>query len=346
MRIDQIDWTVWKPRLAYGAFAAFAFLLALRWTFPAEAVKERLIFEAGARGWQIDVDDVSAGGLLGVTAEGVKLESSTGLAIPIEEITASLRILPLLVGRRSISFDARIYDGRVRGTADLSGASRRLVAEVKGVDLARALPLRKASGMDLFGTLAGSADLTIPEAPNERPTGQVEARVSGAGIAGGQLPIAMMSGTLTLPRLELGELTAEVKLADGKATFDKLEAKGGDAELRTEGVNFIVQPRMEYAPIFGKAKLKIADAFWSKSGTQMFKGLTDMALGSSRGSDGAWNLSLMGSVGHPRMQPVNQGLTQPAPQAPTQPVPQAPAPPMLQRPTQPVPPGSTTQPVP
>ncbi len=105
----------------------------------------------------------------------------------------------------------------------------------------------------------------------------------------------------------VGQLTADVKIADGKATFEKLEAKGGDAELHTEGIYFLVQPRMEFAPIFGKAKLKVADAFWSKSGTQSFKGLAEMALGSSRGRDGAWNLGVTGSVGHPRMQPMPQG---------------------------------------
>ncbi len=305
-RLDEIDWTVWKPRLAYGAFTAFAFLLALRWTFPAEAVKERLIFEAGARGWQIDMEDVSAHGFLGVNAEGVKLESQGGLAIPIDEIGASLRILPLLIGRRSISFDARMYEGRISGTADLSGDTRRIVAEVEAVDLGRALPLRKASGMDLRGVLSGTADLTIPERDSERPTGRVEVNVAGAGVSGGQLPIAAMTGSLTLPGMDLGRLTAAVKIGDGKATFEKLEAKGGDAELQTEGVYFLVQPRMEFAPIFGKTKLKIGDAFWAKSGAQAFKGLAELALGASRGRDGAFNLGLTGSVGHPRMQPLAQ----------------------------------------
>src|SRR5512138_162305 len=303
----KIDWTVWKPRLAYGGFVALAFLVALRWTFPSEAVKERLILEAGARGWQIDVDDVSAGGVLGVHASGVKLESHTGLAVPIDEVTASLRILPLLVGRRSVSFDARIYDGRIEGQADLSGSPRRLVVEAAGVDLGLALPLRKESGLDLLGRIAGKADLSIPAEPTGRPTGRVDVQVKEAGIAGGQLPIPGMTGGLTLPRIGLGEVTAALELKDGKATFQRLDAKGGDAEVQTEGLYFLVQPRMEYAPICGKAKVKVAEAFWAKSGTQGFKSLAEMTLASSRGRDGAWNFGVTGSVGHPRMQPVPQG---------------------------------------
>ena len=160
----QIDWTRRRVIAAYAAFAVLAFALSLRWTFPSEAMKERLIMEAGKRGWQIDVDDVSAGGLLGVRARGVKLETASGLAIPVEALTASLRVLPLLTGRRSISFDADVYDGRVRGTADLSGDERSVKVSVEGVDLARALPIRKALGADILGVLDGSADVLLPVA--------------------------------------------------------------------------------------------------------------------------------------------------------------------------------------
>jgi type II secretion system protein N len=303
----KIDWNRHRVRLAYGAFAAVAFVLALRWTFPSEAVKERLIMEAGQRGWQIDAEQVSAGGVLGIRARGIKLETASGLAIPVDDLTASLRLLPLLIGRRSVAFDAQLYDGRVRGTADLSGDQRHVTVEAAGVDLARALPLRKAAGLDLLGILSGEADLVVPAAPDQRPTGRVDVSVKDAGFAGGQLPLPGMTSGLTLPKTALGSLVAAVKLADGKATFERLEATGGDAELRGEGVYFVVQPRMEFAPLSGKAKVKVKDAFWSKSGTQSFKALADAALASSRGPDGAWNFAVSGSVGHPRLQPTPPG---------------------------------------
>jgi type II secretion system protein N len=299
----KIDWTRRRVTALYAAFAVVAFILALRWTFPAEAMKERIIMEAGHRGWQIDIDQVSAGGILGVRARGVKLETSSGLAIPIDELTASLRLLPLLTGRRSIAFDASVYDGRVKGTADLSGDVRRYELDVKGVDLALALPLRKASGVDLLGTLTGTADVSVPAAPDGRPTGHVDLAVKDAGLSGGQLPIPGMVTGLPLPKTGLGALTAAVKLDAGKALFEKLEATGGDAEVRTEGVYFVVQPRMEFAPVAGKARIKVADAFWARSGMQGFKGLAEAALASSKGSDGSWNLTLTGSVGHPRLNP-------------------------------------------
>jgi type II secretion system protein N len=302
----KIDWTRRRVTALYAAFAVVAFVLALRWTFPSEAMKERLIMEAGHQGWQIDVDQVSAGGLLGVRARGVKVETASGLAIPIDDVTASLRILPLFIGRRSIAFDADLYEGRVRGTADLSGDVRHYAVEVKGVDLARALPLRKASGVDLVGVLSGTADVDLPAKPDGRPVGKVDVTVKDAGVSGGEIPLPGMTSGLKLPKTGLGAVTAALKLDAGKATFEKLEATGGDAEIRTEGVNFVVQPRMEYAPLTGKARVKVADAFWGRSGLQGFKGLAEAALASSKGSDGSWNLAVTGSVGHPRVNPVGR----------------------------------------
>jgi type II secretion system protein N len=298
-----IDWKLWKPRLLYGGFFALAFLVALRQTFPTEAVKERLILEAAAKGWQLDADSVAPAGLVGISARNVRLEDHTGSKLSADAVSLSLRPLALLAGRRSISFDARLWDGRIRGDADLSGAERRIEARVENVELARATPLRRASGIEMVGTVNGTADLVLPEDPQGKPRGRMELTVKEAGVNGGQLPIPALGGGLSLPKLSLGEVAAELALEDGKGTFKKLEAKGGDAELSTEGLYFVWQPRLEYAPIFGKARVKVADAFWTRSGTAGFKSMVEMTLASAKASDGAYRFQVYGSLLHPQMRP-------------------------------------------
>jgi type II secretion system protein N len=302
--VRKIDWKRWTPRLAYGAFALISFALALRWTFPADAVKQRLIMEAAARGWQIDAQRVGPGGVLGLSFEGLTLEDASGLKVPVDELTASLRLLPLLTGKRSIAFDAEVYAGTVRGTADLSGETRAVKLSVAGVDLGLALPLRKALGVDVLGLLGGTADVVLPATADGKATGQVDLTVTDAGIAAGQVPIPGMTGGLALPRTSLGAITAALKLDQGRATFEKLEATGGEAELSTQGLYVVLQPRLAAAPLFGRAKIRALDAFWTKPQTQSLRGLAESALASSRGRDGAWNFQLAGSVGRPSFKPV------------------------------------------
>jgi type II secretion system protein N len=300
-KLDQLEWATWRPRLAYGGFALIAFLLALRWTFPAEAVRERLILEAGLRGWQFEAGELAPGGLLGVHARDVRLEEHAGLAIPIDEITASLRVLPLLIGRQVLVFDGRVYEGRVRGTAGLSGDVRDVSLRVEDLELSRAIPLKKATGMDLQGKLGGTADLAVPMAPAEHTTGRIDLAVAGAGIAGGQLPLPGMVGGLTLPKVALGAVTAAVKLAGGKAEVERLEARGGDAEVATEGLSVTLQPALEHAPLFGKARLRIQPALWERGGTPGLRGLAEAALQPARAPDGSYLLQVVGTLGHPRV---------------------------------------------
>jgi type II secretion system protein N len=251
--------------------------------------------------------DVGAAGFLGIEAEGVTVEDASGLKIPVDELTASLRLLPLLTGRRSVAFDARLYEGEVEGTADLSGDERHVAVSAEAVDLSRALPLRKASGVDLAGKLSGRADLVLPAAPTGKPTGRIDLTVKEAGVNGGRVPVPGMTGGFAAPKVSLGEVVATVALDQGKATFEKLEARGGDADITAEGLYAVLQPRLQFAPISGKAKLKVKDAFWSRRETQPLKGIAEASLASSRSRDGAWNFLISGSVGRPQLRPAPPG---------------------------------------
>lgn len=301
--MKRIDWTIWRPRLLYGAFTVVAFFLSLRWTFPSEAVKERLIVEAGARGWQIEFDQLGAGGgVLGVSGEGVRLEDSTGLKLPLDKVTASLEVLPLLRGKRVLSFDARAWDGRLVGSTELSGEARRSIVKIDGLDLGQVLALKKASGLDLAGKLGGTADLVLPATGNN-VTGRIDLAVAEAGVNGGQVPIPGMSAGLPLPRVPLGAVTAAVKLDQGKALVEKLESRGGEVELTGEGLQVVIQPKLEFAPVFGKARVKLQPAFWQKPQTQTLRSLAEMALAPSRTPDGSYAFQVYGSLGHPNFRP-------------------------------------------
>lgn len=314
-------WLTERPRLLYGAFAALAFVLAMRWTFPSEAVRERLIYEAGALGWQIDIQDVRPSGVLGVRMDGVALTDSSGLKIPVERLDASLQLLPLLIGRRVVDVQASIYDGTIEGSAALSGQQRRMRMQVDGLELVRAVPLRKAASMDLTGKVSGRVDLNLPGGALERADGVLELSIERLGLGGGQIAALM---NLTLPPIALGTVSAAAKVQQGRVSVDKLEAKGGDAELSGEGIAVVLQPRMQYAPLTGQARVRFQPALWQKPNTASLRPVVEAALGASRTPDGSYRFQVSGSLGHPLLRPGGGAGGAPPPPAPA---PGIPAPP-------------------
>jgi type II secretion system protein N len=287
----------WKKRAAYGAFFAMAFLFALQRTFPADAVKERLTLEAAAQGWQVRMNDIVPSGFAGVRMREVTLESRDGTRIPVEEARASLQLWPLLLGRRSLAFDLRLFQGRLEGVVEEGRGVQRLALRAEGLDLATAAPLKQATGLDLAGVLGADLDVTLDPRDPQKTAGRIELSVERAFL-GGQLSIPGMPGGLTIPKASLGTVTGRATVKAGKAEFEKLEARGPDLEATGEQLYFMVQPRLEFAPLFGRARVKVADAFWQKA--PALRAVAEAALASSRRPDGSWQFQVYGSLGHPQ----------------------------------------------
>ena len=296
----------WKRWAAYAAFALASFLFALRQTLPVQAIAERLEVEAAAAGWQLRTADVAPAGLVGLRMDAVTLESADGARIPLEQVTAKLRLLPLLIGRRSLDFDLRLWDGRVAGLLEQARGSRRIEAKVEGLNLGRAAAMRKLAHVDLAGTANGDLSLALNEREPAKSTGRLDLTVAQAAINGGEVPVAAMGGgALTLPRIGLGTITAKAEVKDGKAVFDALSAKGGeDLEVESESFYFVVQERLAQAPLFGRARLRFRDAFWQKGGTAGLRGITELALAPGRGPDGSYGLQLFGTLSNPQTRPA------------------------------------------
>lgn len=302
----KIDWTTWKPRLLYAAFFVVALVFSLRWTFPSGAVLERLSLEAAGRGWQLEAAEAGPAGLIGLSLREVTLKDKAGLTIPLDRVDLTLPLWPLLTGHRRVAVEAWLYDGRVSGAFDLAAGPREYRASVDGVDLARALPLRMALGVDLAGLVTGAAQVLLPADDKGKAEGRVSLQVKDAGLTGGKFNLPG-AGALTLPAAKFGELVVELVLKDGKGTFEKLGATGGDVELTSEGLYFAWQPRLEFAPLFGKARIRLAPAFTSRPENRAFASLLDAALSGARAGEGAYGLQVFGSLGHPQVRAAGAG---------------------------------------
>jgi type II secretion system protein N len=313
VNLDPRTWIIdprkWKLRAgqrtaAYVAFFALAFVVALRLTFPVEAVRERLILDAGARGYQIKVNDLSPSGLVGVRARQVTVTTSEGTRIPFEELTVGLRLWPTLLGRRAFSYDASLFEGRIVGFTETSKTTERYQAKVTGIDLARAGVVRAATGLDLAGILSGNLDVTLDPKDPSKSTGSMDFQVKDGAILGGKIPVPGMEGGLTVPPVKLGAIAARGSVKGGRADFGTLESKGDDVDILAEQVFIQLQPRFEHSALSGRARVRPTDTFWRKEQVAPLKPLIDMGLAAARGKDGGYGFQIYGTVGKPQARPA------------------------------------------
>jgi type II secretion system protein N len=286
------------------AFFALAFVVALRLTFPVEAVRERLILDAGARGYQIKVNDLSSSGLVGVRARQVTVTTSEGTRIPFEELTVGLRLWPTLLGRRAFSYDASLFEGRIVGFTEASKTTERYQARVTGIDLARAGVVRAATGLDLAGILSGNLDVTLDPKDPSKSTGSMDFQVKDGAILGGKIPVPGMEGGLTVPPVKLGAIVARGAVKGGRADFGTLESKGDDVDILAEQVFIQLQPRFEHSALSGRARVRPTETFWRKEQVAPLKPLIDMGLAAARGKDGGYGFQIYGTVGKPQARPA------------------------------------------
>ncbi len=306
MKLDPTQWklTGWRKTAAYAAFFVVAFVLALRLTFPVEAVRERIILDAAAQGLQIKMNDISPSGLVGIRAREVTVLTSDGTRVPVDEIQVGLKLLPMLIGRRAVSFDARLYDGRITGSSESTKTTDRYQATITGVDLSRASALRAATGLDLAGVLSGSFDVTLDPKDPQKSTGNVDLQVKDAAIRGGKMPVPGMEGGLTVPPIRLGAIAARGTVKNGRADFGTLEAKGDDVDFTADQVFVQLQPRLEHSPLTGRARVRPTDAFWRKDQVAPLKPVIEMGLASAKGRDGGYGFQLYGTLAKPQARPM------------------------------------------
>jgi type II secretion system protein N len=113
-----------------------------------------------------------------------------------------------------------------------------------------------------------------------------------------------MDGGLTVPPIALGNVSAKGTVKNGRADFGTLEAKGQDLEFSADQVFVQLQPKLEYSPLNGRARVKPSDAFWRKDQVAALRPLVEAALASAKGRDGSYGFQIYGTVGKPQARPM------------------------------------------
>jgi len=243
----------WKLGAAYTAFGVFAFLFFLYLTFPYAAFRDRMVAEARRAGFDVSIGDIGPG-LMGITATAVRIErpryvpASGGVAAsgpaaePVEILINKVRFGPSFVPL-GLAFEAQVFGGQVEGAVGGVGNGS-VQLQLEKLDTAKG-DLKGLMGVDLSGTIDGKLMLTVPLAEKTetreydltQADGTLELQLRGLTINGGTITVPMY-GTptpLDLPKVQAGDLKAEITFEKGLGTVTNFTSVGEDVSLRSEG---------------------------------------------------------------------------------------------------------------
>jgi type II secretion system protein N len=301
--------------VGYPIFFLLCFVFFAYRTFPYDRLGDRLIQEAQARGYELEIIDLTNSGLTGLTFENLRVtlpsegEDTPPVDVVFDELTVSTSLFSLMSDTKTYSFDAELAGGEVEGELALGIDNMEVDAEFDDIDL-EALPiLRKFTKVPLAGVLNGEITLAMPSEVAES-TGDVEITIEGLHVGDGESKLEIPGwGGLTLDKADAGNLELVVVIEEGSAEIERATSHGEDLELDVLGRVGLRRPlgRSELNLMF---RVKIQDAYKSRSAkVATMLELASSGLEAAQTTDGAIQYIVAGSFAS-RLRPRAAG-TQP-----------------------------------
>ncbi|NVB77086.1 MAG: type II secretion system protein GspN [Kofleriaceae bacterium] len=243
-------------------FGLITFVFALQLSFPYKRAKDKLI-EAAADKYEITVGSVDRGIMPGrVYFKAVTIRTrptkpdEVVTTFYIEKLEIDLGLLPLIGGKISVDFDAKIGPGHLAGNVAVGKFGKGdISADITGTALPAAnLPIRAFLGLPMTGKIEASVDLTLPMEKSklgktsinwQRASGAFSlACPSGCTFGDGKTKLkpllknsrqqAMVGEGIDFGKVDLDTLVAKASIKRGKLTLDRFDTKSKDGELHID----------------------------------------------------------------------------------------------------------------
>jgi type II secretion system protein N len=223
LRLPTVPFTM-SPRVrriltlsGYPAFYLFCLFLFAYFTFPYDRLKDRLLAELDAQrsgnptSQRVEIESLGPYWLSGVSVKGLRLISPRAPGsdgdrpaskLSIDKAHVRVSILPLLIGRVTVSFGASAFGGSIDGWTRANSEGRRIEASLDDIDVGQIEMLGDlVGGLPLSGKMDGTMEWTLPEQKISKATGTVSLTIEDLTAGDGKTKIA---GKLALPKLNVG----------------------------------------------------------------------------------------------------------------------------------------------
>jgi len=301
--------------MGYPMFFLVCFVFFAYQTFPYERLAARLVQEAQALGYEIEIIDLTNSGLTGLTFENLRLvlpsegEDSPALDVIFDELTVSTSLFSLVSDTKSYSFDAELAGGEADGDLVLGPDTMEVDAELDDINLEALPALRKFTKVPLAGTLNGEVALDMPSEVAES-TGSIEITIEGLNIGDGKSKLEIPGwGGLTLDKADAGNLELVATIEEGSAKIERATSHGKDLELDVLG-NVRLRRPLKRSELNVMLRVKIQEAYKERSAkVATMLELASSELKAAQTADGAIQYTITGSFAG-RLRPREAG-TQP-----------------------------------
>lgn len=286
----------------YPAFFLFCFVFFAYKTFPYERLADRLVQEAQAQGYELEIVDLTHSGLTGLTFENLRLvlpaegDDSPPVDVIFEELTVSTSLFSLISDTKSYAFDAEVAGGEAEGDLVLGENTIEVDAELEDIDLAALPILRRFTKVPLSGTLNGDVELDLPSEIAES-SGNVEITIEGLHVGDGESKLEIPGwGGLTLDEADAGNLELVAVIEEGSANIERATSHGKDVELDALGRVRLLRP-LKRSELNVMLRVKIQEAYKERSAkVATMLELASSGLKAAQTADGAIQYIVVGSM--------------------------------------------------
>lgn len=268
-RLSEFSWQRGLKWVGYPSFFMFCFVVFAYWTFPYERLRDRLVEEAGERGYELEIIDLSPSRLSGVTLEGVRLvlpgmADEPPVDVLLSELTVRASLWSALSDTKSFSFDVELAGGDAQGDVAIGEDNFEIDAEFSDIELGQVPALRRFTKLPVTGKLTGEIALAMPSEV-DASNGNVDLTIEAVRIGDGETKVDIPGwGGLTLDQADAGNLTIQATVDEGTANIDNLKADGTDLKLDVVGNVRLARP-MKRSQLNLMVKAKIEDAYKERS---------------------------------------------------------------------------------
>jgi len=328
----------WFKNIAYPSWFMLCFFGSLYLTFPMQHVKGPVVEgleKALGKGKQgrygvdpkVTIGTMSPYLFSGVQLERVQLQLASddpdpGATVDLDDVSVRVGLFSLLFNDPTVKFSIDLYEGNISGEVALRGDKKAaddflghtfgvlggkvgglgaLEADVEGIDLSRAPPVLEKAGVPVSGKLGGTIALDLGEAPEKEAKGEIDLAIKGLTLGPGELkiPIPGLTGGLTLPLIDMGDLVAKAKIEEGKGEFEQLGLTGKDISANIDG-DLRIAKRMGSSRLNANGWFNISEPFLEQN--SKFKTIIDIAapLKRARDDEGKYHFDLKGNLNKPR----------------------------------------------